>query len=50
MGLSASGKSILAFTLERNLLDVGSACYVLDGDKYQTQIEYRLGILITGPL
>ncbi|MBX3303216.1 MAG: adenylyl-sulfate kinase [Nitrospira sp.] len=31
-GLSASGKSTLAFTLERRLVDIGHACYVLDGD------------------
>jgi bifunctional enzyme CysN/CysC len=31
-GLSASGKSTLAFELERRLLAAGHACYVLDGD------------------
>ena len=31
-GLSASGKSTLAFALERHLVDTGHACYVLDGD------------------
>ncbi|NGZ08143.1 MAG: adenylyl-sulfate kinase [Nitrospira sp. LK70] len=31
-GLSASGKSTLAFALERRLVDIGHACYVLDGD------------------
>ena len=31
-GLSASGKSTLAFALERHLVDIGHACYVLDGD------------------
>ena len=31
-GLSASGKSTLAFALERHLIDIGHACYVLDGD------------------
>jgi bifunctional enzyme CysN/CysC len=31
-GLSASGKSTLAFELERRILAAGHACYVLDGD------------------
>ena len=31
-GLSASGKSTLAFALERKLIDAGRAFYVLDGD------------------
>ena len=31
-GLSAAGKSTLAFALERALIDLGRACYVLDGD------------------
>jgi adenylyl-sulfate kinase len=31
-GLSASGKSTLAFALERRLIDMGHPCYVLDGD------------------
>ena len=31
-GLSASGKSTLAFALERRLIDMGYFCYVLDGD------------------
>lgn len=31
-GLSASGKTTLAYTLERILFDMGRACYVLDGD------------------
>lgn len=31
-GLSASGKSTLAYALERRLVDMGRACYVLDGD------------------
>ncbi|MFZ2266132.1 MAG: adenylyl-sulfate kinase [Azonexus sp.] len=31
-GLSAAGKSTLAFALERMLLNSGRVCYVLDGD------------------
>ena len=31
-GLSASGKSTLAFALESRLIKLGHACYVLDGD------------------
>ena len=31
-GLSASGKSTLAFALERRLVEIGHACYALDGD------------------
>jgi len=31
-GLSASGKSTLAYELERRLHDLGHACFVLDGD------------------
>lgn len=31
-GLSAAGKSTIAYSLERRLIDLGYACYVLDGD------------------
>jgi adenylyl-sulfate kinase len=31
-GLSASGKSTLAFALEQRMVELGHACYVLDGD------------------
>jgi len=31
-GLSASGKSTLAYALEHQLVDMGKPCYVLDGD------------------
>ena len=31
-GLSASGKSTLAYALEHKLVDMGKPCYVLDGD------------------
>lgn len=31
-GLSAAGKSTIALQLEQQLLSLGHACYVLDGD------------------
>jgi len=42
-GLSGSGKSTLAFALERRLLDVGRACYVLDGDNVRHGLNRDLG-------
>lgn len=42
-GLSASGKSTLAFTLERHLVDIGHACYVLDGDNVRHRLNKDLG-------
>jgi adenylyl-sulfate kinase len=42
-GLSASGKSTLAFTLERALIDQGRACYVLDGDNVRHGLSRNLG-------
>lgn len=42
-GLSASGKSTLAFALERNLIDSGRACYVLDGDNVRHGLNSNLG-------
>lgn len=42
-GLSASGKSTLAFALERRLVDVGRACYVLDGDNIRHGLNKDLG-------
>jgi adenylyl-sulfate kinase len=42
-GLSASGKSTLAFALERHLVDVGHACYVLDGDNVRHGLNKDLG-------
>lgn len=42
-GLSASGKSTLAFALERNFIDVGYACYVLDGDNVRHRLNKDLG-------
>jgi adenylylsulfate kinase len=42
-GLSASGKSTLAFALERALVDQGRACYVLDGDNVRHGLNRDLG-------
>lgn len=42
-GLSASGKSTLAFTLEHNLICLGHACYVLDGDNIRHGLNKGLG-------
>lgn len=42
-GLSAAGKSTLAFALERRLLDDGRACYVLDGDNVRHGLNRDLG-------
>ena len=42
-GLSASGKSTLAFALERNFVDAGHACYVLDGDNVRHRLNKDLG-------
>jgi adenylyl-sulfate kinase len=42
-GLSASGKSTLAFALERHLVDIGHACYVLDGDNVRHGLNRDLG-------
>lgn len=42
-GLSASGKSTLAFALERRLVDAGHACYVLDGDNIRHGLNKDLG-------
>jgi adenylyl-sulfate kinase len=42
-GLSASGKSTLAFALERRLVDIGHACYVLDGDNVRHGLNKDLG-------
>ncbi len=42
-GLSASGKSTLAFALERHLVDIGHACYVLDGDNVRHRLNKDLG-------
>lgn len=42
-GLSASGKSTLAFELERRLLDLGCVAYVLDGDNVRHGLSRDLG-------
>lgn len=42
-GLSASGKSTLAFELERRLLDMGKVAYVLDGDNVRHGLSRDLG-------
>lgn len=42
-GLSASGKSTLAFALERHLINAGRACYVLDGDNVRHGLNSNLG-------
>lgn len=42
-GLSASGKSTLAYALERRLIDNGQLCYVLDGDNVRHGLNSNLG-------
>ncbi len=42
-GLSGAGKSTIGFTLERQLLDLGHACYVLDGDNVRHGLNRDLG-------
>lgn len=42
-GLSASGKSTLAFALERHLVNAGRASYVLDGDNVRHGLNGNLG-------
>jgi bifunctional enzyme CysN/CysC len=42
-GLSASGKSTIAFEMERMLLDAGRACVVLDGDNLRHGLNADLG-------
>ncbi|MEP6943823.1 MAG: adenylyl-sulfate kinase [Betaproteobacteria bacterium] len=42
-GLSASGKSTLAMTLERRLFDSGHAVFVLDGDNIRRGLNANLG-------
>jgi len=42
-GLSAAGKSTLAFALERKLYALGRACYVLDGDNLRHGLTRNLG-------
>lgn len=42
-GLSAAGKSTLAFALERVLIESGHPCYVLDGDNVRHGLNNNLG-------
>jgi len=42
-GLSGSGKSSIAFELERRLVEAGHACYVLDGDNIRHGLNRDLG-------
>lgn len=42
-GLSAAGKSTLAFALEKKLIHEGRACYVLDGDNVRHGLNRDLG-------
>jgi bifunctional enzyme CysN/CysC len=42
-GLSVSGKSTLAFEVERRLLNSGHACFVLDGDNVRHGLNRDLG-------
>lgn len=42
-GLSGSGKSTVAFTLEHALHRMGKSCYVLDGDNVRHGLNHNLG-------
>lgn len=42
-GLSAAGKSTLAYALEHRLISAGRACYVLDGDNVRHGLNRNLG-------
>ena len=42
-GLSGSGKSTIAFALERRLISIGIACCVLDGDNVRHGLNRDLG-------
>ena len=42
-GLSGSGKSTIARQLERELIDMGHACYILDGDNIRQGLNRDLG-------
>lgn len=42
-GLSGAGKSTLAFALEKKLLSLGHACFVLDGDNIRHGLNRDLG-------
>ncbi len=42
-GLSGSGKSTIAYELERRLVEMGRACFVLDGDNIRHGLNRDLG-------
>jgi adenylyl-sulfate kinase len=42
-GLSAAGKSTLAFAFEREMIGLGRTCYVLDGDNVRHGLNRNLG-------
>lgn len=42
-GLSGSGKSTIGSALERKLIDLGKACYMLDGDNIRHHLNRDLG-------
>lgn len=42
-GLSGAGKSTLAFALEKRLIELGHACFVLDGDNVRHGLNTDLG-------
>lgn len=45
-GLSAAGKSTLAFALEKSLVARGCGCFVLDGDNVRQGLNKNLGFSI----
>ncbi|GGM22153.1 adenylyl-sulfate kinase [Pseudomonas asuensis] len=45
-GLSAAGKSTLAFALEKALIDLGKACFVLDGDNIRHGLNKDLNFSV----
>ena len=45
-GLSCSGKSTVAYALEKTLTDFGKACYVLDGDNIRYGLNRDLGFSV----
>lgn len=45
-GLSAAGKSTLAFALESMLIEAGHPCYVLDGDNVRHGLNSNLGFSV----
>ena len=42
-GLSGAGKSTIGFALEKKLLEIGHACFVLDGDNLRHHLNGDLG-------